>query len=93
MSLFNARAQDIFLTRGQGLDGSLRVSISESGRPMAIDGSLELIKRGYHREAMLWIAVTHSRSQKVLLADAPGELTLGFVDSYQKLVGDLAGLR
>jgi hypothetical protein len=63
--------------------------ISDSTRPMAIDGSLELIERGYHREAMFWIAVTHSRCQKVLSIGAPGELTLGFKDSYQKLVGDL----
>src|SRR5262249_4723595 len=30
--------------------------------------SLELIESGYHREAMFWIAVTHSRCQKVLSA-------------------------
>jgi hypothetical protein len=63
--------------------------ISDSARPIAIDGSLELIERGYHREAMFWIAVTHSRCQKVLSADAPGELTLSLTDSYRELVGDL----
>jgi hypothetical protein len=63
--------------------------ISDSARPITIDGSLELIERGYHREAMFWIAVTHSRCQKVLSADALGELTLGFKDSYRELVGDL----
>jgi hypothetical protein len=63
--------------------------ISDSARPIAIDGSLELIERGYYREAMFWIAVTHSRCQKVLSADALGELTLSFKDSYRELVGDL----
>jgi hypothetical protein len=63
--------------------------ISDNARPITIDGSLELIERGYHREAMFWIAVTHSRCQKVLSTDALGELTLSFKDSYRELVGDL----
>ncbi len=48
---------------------------------MAIDGSEELIQRGYHREAMFWIAVTHSRCQKVL--------PRRFSESYLDLPGDL----
>jgi hypothetical protein len=63
--------------------------VSDSARPVAIDGSLELIERGYHREAMFWIAVTHSRCHKVLSLDAPEEMTQSFRDSYRELVGDL----
>jgi len=63
--------------------------VSDSARPIAIDGSLELIGRGYHREAMFWVGVTHSRCQKVLSCDAPEYLTQSFNDSYQELVGDL----
>ncbi len=63
--------------------------ISESARPLAIEASLETIARGGHREAMFWIAVTHSRCQKVLLRDAPGQITRGFRDSYRELLGDL----
>jgi hypothetical protein len=63
--------------------------LSDSARPIAIDGSLELIERGHHREAMFWVGVTHSRCQKVLSHDAPGDLTQSFKDSYQELVGDL----
>jgi hypothetical protein len=63
--------------------------VSESARTIAIDGSLELIGRGYHREAMFWIGVTYSRCQMVLSRDAPGDLTQSFKDSYQELVGDL----
>jgi hypothetical protein len=63
--------------------------LSDIARPIAIDGSLELIERGYHREAMFWIAVTHSRCQKVLSGDASGELPQNFSDSYRDLVGDL----
>jgi hypothetical protein len=69
---------------------SFASDISESARPIAIDGSLEMIERGNHREAMFWIAVTHSRCQKVLSHDAPEELTPRSRDSYRELVGDLA---
>jgi hypothetical protein len=63
--------------------------ISENARPVTIDGSLEMIERGYHREAMFWIAVTHSRCQKVILRDFPAEMTQTFRDSYRELVSDL----
>jgi len=63
--------------------------LSDKARHIAIDGSLEMIERGYHREAMFWIGVTHSRCQMVLSRDAPGDLTQSFKDSYQELVGDL----
>jgi hypothetical protein len=63
--------------------------ISDSARPSAIDGSLDLIGDGYHREAMFWIGVSHSRCQKVLSCDAPEDLTQSFKDSYQELVSDL----
>ena len=62
--------------------------LTDIARPIAIDGSWELIERGCHREAMFWIAVTHSRCQKVLSTDAPAELPT-FTDSYRDLLGDL----
>jgi hypothetical protein len=46
--------------------------LSGIARPIVIDGSLELIGRGYHREAMFWIAVAHSRCQKLLSGDVRG---------------------
>ena len=63
--------------------------INDTARPIAIDGSVELIGRGYHREAMFWIGVTHSRCQKVLWCDAPEPLTQSFKGSYQELASDL----
>ena len=63
--------------------------ISDSARPIAIDGSLELIERGYHREAMFWIAVTHSRCHKVLSRNASEEMKQSFRNSYRDLVSDL----
>jgi hypothetical protein len=68
---------------------SFESDLSESARPIAIDASLELIESGYHREAMFWIAVTHSRCQKVLSRDGPADLAQSFKQSYQELVADL----
>jgi hypothetical protein len=63
--------------------------IRDSGRPGAIDGSLEMIECGYDREAMFWIAVTHSRCHKTLLCDASQELQQSFRNSYMDLLSDL----
>jgi hypothetical protein len=51
---------------------SFESDLTASARPMAIDASLELIESGYHREAMFWIAVMHSRCQKVPMAAPAG---------------------
>ncbi len=63
--------------------------ISDIARPVAIDGSRDLIERGYHREAVFWIAVTYSRCQKVLHQDAPDELQDRFDTGHRQLLGDL----
>jgi hypothetical protein len=63
--------------------------ISESGRTVAIDGGIEMIARGDHREAMFWIGVTYSRCQKVLSVDAPEVPRQSFSGSYERLAGDL----
>lgn len=41
-------------------------AISAAARPIAIDGSRELVARGMPREAVFWIAVTYSRCQQIL---------------------------
>lgn len=63
--------------------------INDMSRSIAIDGSWELIERGYHREAIFWIAVTYSRCQKVLCHDAPPEVQASFSPGYRDLLGDL----
>jgi hypothetical protein len=63
--------------------------ISDVARPIAIDGSQELIECGYHREAMFWIVATYSRCQKVLYHDAPVKMQKRFSPGYQQLLGDL----
>ncbi len=63
--------------------------ISDIARPVAIGGSRDLIERGYHREAVFWIAVTYSRCQKVLHEDAPDELRDRFDTGHRQLLADL----
>jgi hypothetical protein len=62
--------------------------ISEQARPIAIDGSRELIAAGLHREAVFWIVATASRCHKVLCRDAPA-LREQFLPGYLGLLADL----
>ena len=62
--------------------------LSDAARPIAIDGSRDLIHKGLHREAVFWIAVTYTRCQKVLSADAP-DLHTQFMSAYAGLLSDL----
>ena len=62
--------------------------ISQGARPIAIDGSRELIERGDHREAVFWIVASWSRCQKVLHDDAPAECDR-FSPGYRELLADL----
>lgn len=68
---------------------SFASDISDAARPIAIAGSQELIEHGLQREAVFWIAVTASRCQQVLAADAPAELKDAFDTDYRLLLGDL----
>jgi hypothetical protein len=63
--------------------------ISDIARPVAIDGSRELVERGHHREAIFWMVATYSRCQKVLHYDAPVEMQDRFSPGYRQLLGDL----
>jgi hypothetical protein len=62
--------------------------ISHVARPIAIDGSRELIGGGLHREAVFWIVATASRCQKIFRHDAP-HLEPRFADGYRALLADL----
>jgi hypothetical protein len=63
--------------------------LSDAARPIAIDGSRELIESGDHREAIFWITATYARCQKVLYHDAPGALLERFDAGFRQLTGDL----
>jgi hypothetical protein len=63
--------------------------ISELARPIAIDGTRQLIERGTHREAIFWMVATYSRCQKVLHHDAPEQMQDKYAPGYRQLLGDL----
>jgi len=68
---------------------SFASDISDSARPITIDGSRELIESGNHREALFWMVVTYSRCQKVLYHDAMVELQKRFSPGFRELLTDL----
>lgn len=63
--------------------------ITPIARPIVIEGSRELIKSGYHREAIFWMAATFSRCHKIFEADAPLELQQVYAPSFINLMSDL----
>lgn len=65
--------------------------ITPVARPIAIDGSRELIRTGFHREAMFWIVATFARCHKILTADAP-DLQRAFAPAFDAVIADL-GIR
>ncbi|MBB6734575.1 hypothetical protein [Cohnella zeiphila] len=62
--------------------------ITAAARPIAIDGSRELIRAGLHREAMFWIVATFARCHYLLAADAP-ELEASLAPAFRAAVADL----
>jgi len=62
--------------------------ITPIARPIAIDGSRELVQAGYHREAVFWIVATFARCHKILAADAP-ELQQAFAPAFEAMLADL----
>lgn len=62
--------------------------ISAAARPIAIDGSRELIARGDHREAVFWIVATACRCRLIFAADAPEQM-LRFAPAFHDLPADL----
>jgi hypothetical protein len=97
-NMSKARAEHHLASMSEAFDAAKSViktpfsfagEISDVARPLAIDGSRDLIERGYHREAVFWIVATYSRCQAVLYRDAPAELHNRFTPGYTEL---LAGL-
>jgi hypothetical protein len=63
--------------------------ITTIARPVAIDGSRELIRTGNHREAVFWIAATFARCLKILAADGSPELHHSFKCKFDELLSDI----
>ncbi len=62
--------------------------LSPLSRPIAIDGSYEMIADGDHREAMFWIAVTWARCMQVFHAD-DASLEARFEPQFRAMLSDL----
>jgi len=63
--------------------------ITRISRPIAIDGSRELIRSGYHHEAVFWIVATFARCHMILEADAPQDLQDKYLPAFEALIRDL----
>lgn len=63
--------------------------ITPASRPIVIDGSIELIRAGNHREAVFWIAATFARCHKILAADAAPEVQAALAPAFEELLADL----
>ncbi|MCA1223029.1 hypothetical protein [Streptomyces sp. 8L] len=62
--------------------------ITPAARPVAVDASRELVRRGDHREALFWLVATFARCHTLLHADAPA-LEAAFAPAFGELLGDL----
>lgn len=63
--------------------------ISAAARPIAIDGSIELIRTGYHHEAVFWIVATFARCHKILASDGSPELQQKLLPAFEDVIADL----
>lgn len=63
--------------------------VSDAARPIAIDGSRELIERGDHREAIFWMVAAYSRCQTILYRDASLQTQEKFSHGYRQLLSDI----
>src|SRR5918994_244873 len=62
--------------------------ITPAARPVAVDGSRDLVGRGHHREAVFWIAVTYARCLAILASDAPAAAP-GHTPGFSALLHEL----
>ncbi|PZE21105.1 hypothetical protein [Paenibacillus xerothermodurans] len=63
--------------------------ITAAARPIAIDGSRELIQAGDHRETVFWTVATFSRCHKILAADSRPQLQRALSPAFEALLADL----
>lgn len=63
--------------------------LTDAARPVAIGGSRELIRQGWHREAVFWMLATYSRCQWALAHDAPADVLERHAAAYTGFLADL----
>ena len=62
--------------------------ITADARPIAIEASYELARRGDHQEVVFWLVATFARCQKILAADAP-DLQKQLEPDFADLLADI----
>ncbi|WP_280703493.1 hypothetical protein [Kitasatospora sp. GP82] len=67
---------------------SFSSDITPAARPIAIDASYDLARRGDHQEAVFWITATFARCHKILATDAP-EREHALRPAFAELLADL----
>ena len=63
--------------------------ISDLARPIAVNGSQELIDQGFHREAVYWMVATFARCQWIFQRSASFAVRERFESRFQRIMGDL----
>lgn len=63
--------------------------ITPEARPIAIDGSRELILNGSHREAVFWMVATFARCHNILEVDGTPEFQEEYVPAFDAILADL----
>jgi hypothetical protein len=63
--------------------------ITPQARPIALDGGSELVRRGFHREAMFWTVATFARCHAILAADAPAAVQAEHAPAFAACLADL----
>lgn len=63
--------------------------ISDAARPLAVDGSRDLIERGLHRETIFWLIATYARCQQIFAHDADETMQAHFTPGFRELMSDL----
>jgi hypothetical protein len=71
---------------------SLGDFVNNAARPVVIDASCELVKDGFHREAMFWIAMMRAICQVTIQQDALEDEQTLYAEQYVKRLAEL-GLR
>ena len=63
--------------------------VNDASRPISIDGTRDMIDRGFHREAVFWLVVTGSRALQKLAHGAGAEAANAFEPEFAGLLSDL----
>jgi len=67
--------------------------ITAAARPISIDGSQDMIDRGFHREAVFWLVVTGSRALQKLQHGLGPAAAAAYEGGFTDLLGDLGLVR